>query len=149
MNEPDVEVAQLGADWWALAGSLASIGQGLDAARRAGVVFASTSPKPIGGGRVMVTVRIIAQPTIRPAVRSGSGGRRRAVLGGAGIGAAVTLACVAFGWAVLAVAGWVAAHAGEIWRTALGGGAIILGAWWVLGKLGACPGVHCPGCRHS
>lgn len=59
-----------------------------------------------------------------------------AVIGGA-VGALVAL----LWWAVL----WVADHAAQV----LGVLGALLVLFWLLGRVGVCPGVHCPGCRHS
>lgn len=63
---------------------------------------------------------------------------------GAVVGAAV--ACVALSWWVVL---WVAGHLALV----IGWTALLLGApmvvWFLLGRAGMCPGVHCPGCRCS
>jgi hypothetical protein len=64
------------------------------------------------------------------------------------IAGATTLvgSAVGAGWLVWlaanAAVGWLVAHAAHI----VGGVALVLAVWWLLGRAGACPGVHCPGC---
>ena len=45
-------------------------------------------------------------------------------------------------WAATAAIGWLVAHVEHI----VGGLAVVLLVWWLLGRAGACPGIHCPGC---
>jgi hypothetical protein len=45
-------------------------------------------------------------------------------------------------WAANAAIGWLVAHGAHI----VGGLAMMAGAWWLLGRAGACPGLHCPAC---
>lgn len=61
-----------------------------------------------------------------------------AVMGGAvaAVGALVLL----LRWVVL----WLADHAAEV----VGVLGALLFVLWLLGRAGACPGFHCPGCRH-
>jgi len=48
------------------------------------------------------------------------------------------------GWAIYLLFVWLAAHVAEV----LGVLGALLAALWLLGRVGVCPGVHCPGCRH-
>ncbi len=72
--------------------------------------------------------------------------RRRVPLG-AKVGIGVSLAMLAGGltWATYLIVAAVVAH----WAAILGllVVALVLVAWWGAGQAGACPGLHCPGCK--
>lgn len=85
-----------------------------------------------------VVVRL--RPALPPAPR-----RRAGRWWAVGLATAGSLA-IGVGWAVWWVLSWVAVHAVAIGKGALGVAAVVAGVWWLLGRLGACPGVHCPGC---
>lgn len=116
----------------------------LEALHANGELVSMTPPKPAGTGQVVVRVELT--PT-RPRQRPDKVGTRprqgwrvpAAVIGGAvvAVGALVAL----LWWAVL----WLADHAAQV----LGVLGALLVVVWLLGRVGVCPGVHCPGCRHN
>lgn len=63
---------------------------------------------------------------------------RGGVIAAGGVAMAASIAVTA-----LAVA-WVAAH----WQMLLGAAVVSLLLVFGLGRVGVCPGLHCPGCRH-
>jgi hypothetical protein len=92
---------------------------------------------PASPGRASAVVRL--RPHVLPAAPRT---RRSSWWWAAGLGAAGTVALG--GWGLWIAVSWLVAHAAHI-----AGGAAILALLWIgLGQLGACPGVHCPGCRH-
>ena len=62
------------------------------------------------------------------------------------IGATVAVLLGGAAYAVHEVLVWTATH----WQQLLGAAiAAVLLMWWLAGRLGACPGLHCPGCKCS
>lgn len=81
------------------------------------------------GRATRVRQRATGRPWLVPAV----------VIGGAVT--AVGVLVLLLRWVVL----WLADHAAQV----LGVLGALLVVMYLLGRVGACPGVHCPGCRHS
>lgn len=110
----------------------------LRAADEQGRLLRFESPVPAGPGRVSVQVRLVEPKSAGRSVMS-----RPWLLAAVAVGTLVALALL--GYAVVEVVAWVAAH----WRTLLGGTAFlcVLAIWHLLGRSGACPGIHCPGCK--
>lgn len=116
----------------------------LERAHEAGRLVAVTPPVPVapGSDRIQVTATVLPMVQVEAYARSGRQGqpvrwsvRRRLVV-------ASTVAVL-----LLGAAGWVAY---EIWvyrYVILLVVAGLLAAWVLLGRAGACPGLHCPGCR--
>lgn len=80
---------------------------------------------------------VLLDPAPRP--------RRRWVLPTA-VGTTVAAALGGAVYVVYTVGTWTAEH----WQELLGAAALAaLALWWLLGRVGACPGLHCPGCKCS
>jgi len=47
-------------------------------------------------------------------------------------------------WLVVLAVAWLTAHVAQVLGVVAGSVAVL----YVLGRVGACPGFHCPGCRH-
>jgi hypothetical protein len=112
-----------------------------------GDLLAMTVPKPLpdGSGRVAVRVRLRgevlhkvptgAAPNLRPRrVRSSPSSRRQRVIAGSVAGAGLL---VGVGYLVY-----------RAWPLILATLVLLAVIWYGLGRVGACPGIHCPGCRH-
>lgn len=101
----------------------------------------ATEPGLVAAAVVLRTPTAPRQHPDTPRQRSP---RRTVWLAGGGCAAGLAVG-VPSGWAARWLLEWVAAHAAGI----LGGLAvlIVLTSWWLAGQAGACPGLHCPGCR--
>lgn len=123
------QVAVAGRDWQLVTGTPAEVAAAVRAARATGRLEAMTTPHRVPGHprRVYVHIRMREpQRRVWPA----------AVAGG------VALAAIA-AVTVLAVA-WMVAH----WQMLLGAAVVAAVVLAGLGRVGVCPGIHCPGCRH-
>jgi hypothetical protein len=117
----------------------------LEALHASGDLVSLSPPRPAGTGlvRVRVEVRALVKPTTTRPRQTPTRPRQgwqvpAAVIGGAlaAVGALVAL----LWWVVL----WLADHAAQV----VGVLGALLFVLWLLGRAGACPGFHCPGCRH-
>lgn len=108
-----------------------------------GKLISLTPPQQHGPGQVVVRVQLRdVQPRQRPD-KVGTGPRQdwRVPAAVCGFVVVVAVAVVALlWWAVL----WLAAHVALVLGIL---GALLL-VLFLLGRAGACPGFHCPGCRH-
>lgn len=93
-------------------------------------------------GRIKVIAHIVDQPGPQP--------RRRRRFRTRVVVTVLAVAC-----ALLALAGWLLYLLVQALIAALIaalpfllGFLAVLVVWWLLGQTGACPGLHCPGCRH-
>lgn len=136
-----LDVVRLDADRISLIGSPAALHQQLEARRRAGVLLSASALTPTPDGRFLTTVTVARQHRpYRPVVEPG----RRAMAG---------VAVVAGGWTatvlvLLAVAVLSVVVLWQLRLYILGGAGILCAALFLLGRLGVCPGIHCPGCPH-
>lgn len=136
-----IEPVRLGPNRMALIGAPEALHEQLEARRRAGVLLSATDLLPTGDGRFVTTVTV-TRPD-RPVREVRPVGRWQV----AGVGV------VASGWAAIiafAALSTVAA-ALALWQLRfylLGGAAVLGGGSYLLGRLGVCPGIHCPGCSH-
>lgn len=132
-----------------IVGTPAEVASTIDRVRRSGRLVAMTRPRPMpeGGGRVCVNVRFLATP-VRTA-RQVAADHRRTVLRTAGRVAAVVVTVTGLAAAVVyAVSRLIAAllHLLPYLGVAL---VVAVIAWALLGRVGVCPGLHCPGCSHG
>lgn len=109
--------------------------------RACGQLVGLRAPKAVPGTRhVAVAVRLRTQPQPAP-VSARRSHRAHFIAGGSlvGAGGLVGVGYLAYS-AVMAVIPLLPGAIALVLLLAL--------AWFVLGQAGACPGVHCPGCRH-
>lgn len=139
-------LVRIDAERAAITGTTVQVGQMLDRLARSGRLASASDPQPTGqGGQVLVTVRVLPPRPAAAAVTASPGVRRRVrpwVWWTAGGAAVAVLAVVA--WLVAVAVAWLVAHWAVV-VAALVGVAVLLG---LLGRVGVCVGVHCPGCRH-
>ncbi len=127
-----VRAIPLGRGRWSVVGRFDALGAQLVTLQRAGVLFQASAPVPCEDGYVM-SVRLIEERPISPPTRAASTAAVWWV--GGGIAAATAAVCTVAGLLAL-----------RYWAVILGGLAVLLAVWWLLGRAGACPGLHCPGC---
>jgi hypothetical protein len=137
-------------------GTADSVRQSLEAAAARGQLV---SVEPLRANAHGVAVRVVLRPAqrtttdprqdhdkprqLRPLrIRRGWEYRMAAGVALLGSGAAAVWLLVEAGLAAWA---WLLAHLASVVGTL----ALLVAIFWALGKLGVCPGVHCPGCRHS
>ncbi len=100
-----------------------------------GFLFSSSPVQAYGDGRALVNVRIVElqRPTapVRP------------------VSAATWWACGGIATLIAAVVATAALVAWHYRAVILGALALAVAVWWLLGRAGACPGLHCPGCSCS
>lgn len=103
-----------------------------------GVLVERGPVRRVGPDRVLVDARVINREPVRA--------RRR-------VRARWVVSVVVAGTGALAAAGYWAYLSTRALLPLLERGAavvlVVLAAWWLLGRAGACPGLHCPGCRHN
>lgn len=114
----------------------------LAAARATGRLVSATAPRPMptGDPRVAVTVRVL-DPTPVP-VRRVSRRRLSRPATAALVVTAVLPVLIGLVYAVVVLVQTVIALIPAI----LAGLFLLTALWFVLGRAGACPGIHCPGC---
>lgn len=123
-------------------GTAAEVGMFLDRARRDGVLLHATDLLPTGEPRMfVVTVRLAARP--RP-VATPPPRRRPEVVAAVVLLAASGVVGGVWMWALLAL---ILGVAREVASAVVVAALAALLAWALLGQAGACPGLHCPGCR--
>jgi hypothetical protein len=138
-----IEAVRVGPDRLSLIGSAIELHQQIQARRSAGMLLRATDLAPTGDGRFVTTITVTREPRPYRPVPATLG--RREVVG---------TAVVAGGWMVAVAVALlvVVALLALLWQLrlyVLGGAGVIIGLWILLGRIGVCPGVHCPGCRHS
>jgi hypothetical protein len=106
---------------------------------RGQLVAVEPLPAPCGQAAVRVVLRTQALPTPP----------RRTHYWWAAGALVFVAAAGGVGWVMWWAASWAAAHSAQIGRVVLGAAVVVVGGWWLLGRIGACPGIHCPGCRHG
>lgn len=117
-------------------GHPAAVANAIQTAHRQGRLVEYSRARWVNRRDVVVDL-VLIEPAPRP--------RRRWVLPTA-IGTTVAGALTAAGYGVYTVGTWTAEH----WQELLGAAALAaLALWWLLGRVGACPGLHCPGCKCS
>lgn len=92
-------------------------------------------------------VRVVLRPAVLSSARAKprrnlTTNRRTAKVAIASTAALLLLGAIV--WLVVLAVSWATAHVAQILGV-LGGGAVLL---YLAGRVGVCPGVHCPGCRH-
>ena len=131
-------------------GSRAEVAAIVDVIRDSGKLLARTEPREVSAidPRVYVYVRYLEPVPVEPApARARSGFPWRRVLTGAAIAVGgLTLAGFLLSLATRTLAAQLVAVVPALLGVAV---AALLVVWFLLGRAGRCPCLHCPGCRCS
>lgn len=134
-------VVRLPGDRATITGTLVEVGELVAMLDRAGRLGAVSTPVPTGvPGEVLVNCRVVkTQRVTVHQIRNVPAWSWWAV----GTGAVVVAAGAA--WIAVEIVDWLVTY----WLAVVGGAAVVGGILVVLGRVGICVGVHCPGCRHQ
>ena len=106
----------------------------IQTAQRRGTLVRSSPTRWINGHQVVVDL-VLLEPAPKPRAR-------RALIAAAATAGIAALAGATY--AVYAAVAWAVTH----WQLLLGAALTAVALlWWLVGRLGACPGLHCPGCK--